>query len=350
MEYLDNPVCKFTPLFDFNTEPQNMVVISWTQKQATSKNHQKMLFQINRLVDQTMSGFVIRLFVDQSVKQNKKAMGMIKSLSHVQPVLAEYKNDSVKANELTHLFQLFDLPNNDGKLVITGNTSHNKDSYKIFNSYRILKQSSPQIVDRVKQSSLMTLVDTLIYTRKFVADQKGNGPQFDKSTLNQIPYLISGQLLSYNRFDPRILLEFDFPTQPTKGKNLATDFLNNRLMVELIKTNKTVTILARHNLHNLINYVHYDCPEGPLEKMIVLTKRDNYRLRSKKDLTKHHTQLAKRVAEQVDLRPELLPKCLTEETVETLRMLKYVYKGYYLIEKSADKFNYYPIKEIRVAE
>lgn len=130
MQYLKNDICKFTPLFkiDFNKKNNIISCVLFKMTDGGYKDFNIYISGIKKLklfTQQHLPDFKIRLFIDNSIYQDKYIMNSIKKLNFIQVVLYSCPNYIIKSNfhvglfgSLIRLFPMFDFENNDANLVI----------------------------------------------------------------------------------------------------------------------------------------------------------------------------------------------------------------------------------------
>ena len=164
--YLTNSICKFTPLFDIDyTKKKNIISVSLF-KMANSgyKNFNKYITRLYNLVKITnikYKKFIIRLFIDDSIYNDKKLFNNLKILN-IEIVLYSCSNYIINNiyhygtfGTLIRFFPMFNFPNNDANLVIIQDADFIKkkldeliniinklDLYDNYKNYYILKTSN----------------------------------------------------------------------------------------------------------------------------------------------------------------------------------------------------------------
>jgi len=132
MNYLDNIICNFTPLFKIEYGIKKNLISCCFFKRSTKDNYYKDFSRyINGLesmyyyVIKNISNYSIRLFIDNSIYTDEIIMNKLNKLSKLEIVLyncPKYKIDDNYHQGLfgtiVRFFPMFDFPNNDANNVI----------------------------------------------------------------------------------------------------------------------------------------------------------------------------------------------------------------------------------------
>ncbi len=127
MNYLENPICSFKPLWDIDyTKKENIFCSVFFKMKEHYKNFDKYVNGLSNWVNYMNNikyNYKFRIFIDQNVYEDERIMKIIKSCPRMQPVLfvcAGHVVDKYHMDlfgTLVRYFPLFDFPNNDSKKV-----------------------------------------------------------------------------------------------------------------------------------------------------------------------------------------------------------------------------------------
>lgn len=211
MKYLINSVCKFEPLFnvDFNNK-KNIVSCSFFKLATTPyKNFNLYVDGLERLYKKVYneyadSGFVIRLFIDNSIKDDEKIYKRIKKMNKLEIVIFYCANYLSEHNKLYHeglfgtivrFFPMFDFEYNDANIVIISDI----DDYKYF----VKCLETIQIINSTIRP------DTKLYFVKSGNITKNVFYTIDSFYKNiPNPYAIAPNYISYNKCDHKVIYNF----------------------------------------------------------------------------------------------------------------------------------------------
>lgn len=135
VSYLENPICKFTPLFDIDySVKKNLLCCSFFK--MASKSYKDLSIYVNGLkvlhdyrVRET-PGYYLRLFIDESICSDKEIMAKLNKLDKLEMVLyscpnftTRMENSDVVFHEgvfgmMVRFFPMYDFPNNDANIVL----------------------------------------------------------------------------------------------------------------------------------------------------------------------------------------------------------------------------------------
>ena len=127
-EYLKNPICNFTPLFNMTKKKKNIVSSSFFKIHGGGykkfDRYINGIRYINKFIVEEMENFVHRLFVDESIYNDQKIMSILRRLK-IEIVVYKCPNYMV-GNEhhmgtfgtIVRFFPMFDFPGNDAKIVL----------------------------------------------------------------------------------------------------------------------------------------------------------------------------------------------------------------------------------------
>lgn len=226
-EYLENNICKFTPLFkiDYNNKKNILSCCFFKMINSGYKDftlYTNGLIILNNIISKSKLNYKIRLFIDNSIYNDKSIYDkIIKKLSNVEPVLYSCPNYIINSDyhlglfgTIVRFFPFFDFPNNDANLVISVDIdSTNKEIFK--KKINILK-TNVQISKYYKDIYLFKegpLHRSLLY--KFDI--------FYKDKLN--PYVYALSYVSLKRINNEVLINFFKEVNLSKEKTFSYHIL-----------------------------------------------------------------------------------------------------------------------------
>ncbi len=153
MEYLENDICKFTPLFpiDYNKKINIFSTCFFKMINKGYKDFSKYLDGLKDLNERILRrklNYKIRLFIDESIHSDKKIYEIITKLESVQAVLYSCPNFIIEEKHhiglfgtMIRFFPFFDFPNNDANIVISSDIDNTNFS-SILNDIDMIKEYS----------------------------------------------------------------------------------------------------------------------------------------------------------------------------------------------------------------
>ena len=333
-KYLENNICKFTPLFkiDFSKKTNILSLSLFKMKTLYKKFHFYLngLKYLSKKIKKKNLNFEIRLFIDNSIYKDKKIMEILKKLDNINLILyhcpsfikGEYHRGTF--GTVIRFFPMFNFKNNDSDIVIVIDTDDIYINYldKLLNSYKFLKKNK-------------YLNDLSLFYIGSIAKKINN---IDN---NIIPYIQAGVLLNKYKMDKTIIEKYLYDTLEKKtidNKKFKNNkivlsktvdnyiyytfdeiFLNNNLIKYIIKNKKKICFINEYSIIYNIYYIYhewtYDIEPKIYEyffkyifkydknfKYINLTKSRKYlddilynALSSKQKLTEPKLQLCKRI-------------------------------------------------------
>lgn len=210
MSYLENPICKFTPLFDIDHSiKKNIVSCSFFKMSTTGyKDFSSYIEGIKILHDFRIkdTGFVLRIFIDESIYSDDKIMNEIKILPNVELVLYSCPNFLIKDKKnheglfgtMVRFFPMFDFPNNDAKIVMISDVDIcNKTKIYTFKLINIVKQVVEQsIYEKIKLLKFGNLAKNVTYEYSCINNGKPS------------VYAIAPCVFSFSRIPKNIIVDF----------------------------------------------------------------------------------------------------------------------------------------------
>lgn len=228
MNYLDNNLCNFTPLFNIDYSVKKDI-ISCCMFKMCNKGYKDFSIYIDGLktmydyVQKTEKkhGFQLRLFIDSTVYEDKQSMSKLEKMKHLQIVL--YDCPLVKDPEnprfhkglfgtLIRFFPMFDFPNNDARKVIIADTDTITEYKKRTNMLKLLSNEQ-------KEGTYMLLMGNI-----------GKNAYFDYPSCykgHAIAYTFAHSIVSFQRINKNLLL--DFIRSVAKSNDLSHTYYTRQL-------------------------------------------------------------------------------------------------------------------------
>ena len=208
MTYLENPLCDLQPLFDIDySKKVNIVSCSFFKLEGGAyKNFNKYtdgLSVLHKYVKKNMKTFNIRLFIDESIYNDKHIMMKINKLERIQCVLINCKNLKSNKNKTKHrgllgtLFRflpMFNFKNNDANFVIISDIDWTKKEHmnRVIKSYNILDKNKYKV-----ELFIIGRCDKIEITN------------YDYYRFGLfIPYTLAARILNNKRLNKKILINF----------------------------------------------------------------------------------------------------------------------------------------------
>lgn len=268
--YLENRICKFTPLFSPSKKKVDCVSTCLFKMKDGYKNFDKYLVglkHLNKYVLKKRPSLVIRVFIDSSIYKDKKIFYFLKKMKKVQLVL--FKCNEFFGNgyhfstfgTIIRFFYLFDFKNNDTRRVFICEADFDhkniKGSTLLFREYDTLVDKNIDL-DKYHifyHGRLFHEVSKKITYGKYVK-----------------PYILASKLAGFGKkIDRNIILNFieninnykKLPTDYPKKrcyKNICFGideyFLNDILIEYLIKNRKPYLFMYNFNINSQL-YFNY---------------------------------------------------------------------------------------------
>lgn len=220
--YLNNEICEFQPLFTINPDKkQNILSVTLFKTKHTYKPFDIYtwgLKKLNTYVATKMSDFRIRLFIDQSIYNDRDLRDFLEKLDKTDMVL--YKCSGFMMNELheglfgtlVRFFPMFDFENNDANIVgimdADFKASNAETYYYIYNN---LKKYEERVSD-FKNTYLF------YYGKLFHPALKHNNANFTK------PYAVAPKVFNVKRINSNVLIKYLLEVKNKSGNYIYSDY------------------------------------------------------------------------------------------------------------------------------
>ncbi len=164
VKYLENNICEFELDFDIDyTKKVNILTTCFFKMDKHYKNFNTYINGLKRLVNMLdkQDEYVLRIFIDMNVKNDKEIMNVLKSSNKIQIVIfkcGEYMKNNFHIDvfgALVRLFPVFNFPNNDAENVICIDIDLNSDDIKSLRRFLYYKTKDVQIIGRGIISALL---------------------------------------------------------------------------------------------------------------------------------------------------------------------------------------------------
>lgn len=207
MEYLKNNICKFTPLFKIDYDKKINILSSCFFKMENSgyKDFSKYVEGIKKLnndIKNIKPQYKIRLFIDNSIYEDKKIYNQILTYENVQMVLYSCPNYIINNKHhiglfgtMVRFFPLFDFLNNDANIVVIADIDGT--NIKIFSHYlKYIYNNCRNIYDNIYLLKSGPLCRSIKYKYDFIYKQKLN------------PYVFALSYVSVKRINKNVLINY----------------------------------------------------------------------------------------------------------------------------------------------
>lgn len=221
MNYLENPVCNFIPLFNIDYKiKKNILSVCLFKLTKGYKNfgiYVNGLFKLNKYVARKMPDFRIRLFIDNNIYNDKDIMKKLNTLNKVDMVLYTCSDFMVDSEfhdglfgTLVRFFPMFDFPNNDSNIVVLMDADfNNPESYlNIFKTFKIFRRGSKDIND----------VYLFLFGRLFHEAIKESVTQFTK------PYAVASKIFNIKKINNDVLLYYLYEVKNNPNNTHFSDY------------------------------------------------------------------------------------------------------------------------------
>lgn len=207
MEYLKNDICKFTPLFniDYNKKINILSCCFFKMKNSGYKDfteYVKGIKKLNNDIKNIKPQYKIRLFIDNSIYEDKKIYNQILACENVQIVL--YSCPNYMINDKHHIglfgtmvrfFPLFDFLNNDANIVVIADIDGT--NIKIITYYlKYIYDNCKKILNNIYLFKSGPLCRSVKFRYDFIYKEKLN------------PYIFALSYVSIKRISKNVLVNY----------------------------------------------------------------------------------------------------------------------------------------------
>jgi hypothetical protein len=254
--YLKNDICEFETLFDLNLQKKvNIITTCFFKMGNHYKNINKYIDGLKKIVKliNSQNVYMLRIFIDQNVKDDKDIFNLLTSNNKIQIVLfkcLKYMKSSYHIDvfaTLVRLFPIFNFENNDSKQVIVIDIDlHDDDIDKLVNAMNY-KTNNQEII------SMGTTEKLLVKHEKphfFCGLTSYLNVKFDKELI--INFIHDAHLIKDTGFYEKRLAPFGFGVDELFLNKYLIFNKHNRLM-----KNTKLGIIFQYNVNWFI-YYHMD--------------------------------------------------------------------------------------------
>ena len=269
MNYLENNICKLTPLFDIDFNKKINIISTCFFKMDNSKDKDSSIYlnnlkKLNYEIDKIKIDYKIRLFIDNSIFLDKKLYNKIEKLKNVQVVLYSCSNfifdDKYRIDifvNLIRFFPFFDLPQNDANIVVSVDVE-NTDLSIITKYLKLLKEKSPSVYNNFYLLKSGILNENLIYEYKSIYKDKLN------------PYVSSLNYASAKRINSSVIIDYlKYNNKIEDLRDINKHFINNVLSKYIIDNKLCYIINTKWNVFDCLYYVLLNNFDKEKEKKLV---------------------------------------------------------------------------------
>ncbi len=280
MKYLENNICDFEILFNYTATKKNIISLSFFKIYGGGYKDFNIyidgfmkLYEI--VINDKIYNFTIRLFIDNSIKNDTELFKKISNLKRVEIVVFSCKKCLHPDNNDYHLgtfgmfvrfFPLFDFKNNDADIVMISDM----DDYDIFQTnLNTLKNLDMKKAKELYVFNIAALAKNIKYNFDYLYKERITG------------YFLSPKLIGFRRINNQVILNYinsidkyydkvintyEYKITSVSGRSKWLDgkgkiiygsdeyFLNTELMYYLIDNNLPYGIYIKFNISLFVYY------------------------------------------------------------------------------------------------
>lgn len=261
MDYLNNNICKFTPLFNNNKNwyekiKKNIVSCSFFKLSSSPyKNFNLYIDGLEKLYSKVYTQykdekFTIRLFIDNSIYLDKKLFKRLEKMDKLEMVLYECTSYQIGIDlnyhmglfgTLVRFFPMFNFKNNDADIIIISDIDDYDYFEKSIQNIRLIKSNIKPHTE-LSFFKAGNISKNVLYT---IGSIYKNIPN---------PYAVASNFISFSKCDYQVL--YDFLIEIKESNELLTKYQHKfETNVNLITDDKFVYGFDEYFLN--INYTNY---------------------------------------------------------------------------------------------
>ena len=258
MKYLNNKICKFTPLFDnLNYDEKKNIVSCAFFKLHTSayKDFNLYINGLEKLYNKVYNEYInekftIRLFIDNSIYHDKKLFERLEKMNKLEIVLYSCVDYQIGTNlnyhvglfgTLVRFFPMFDFENNDADIVIISDIDDYDYFEKSINNIKLIKSNIKSHTE-LYFFKAGNISKNVLYTIS----------SFYKNIPN--PYAVASNFISFSKCDKQVL--YDFLIEIAESNELLTKYQHKfESNTNLLTGDKFIYGFDEYFLN--INYTNY---------------------------------------------------------------------------------------------
>lgn len=196
-EYLKNNICNFKILNqkpnEYYMKKKNIISLCFFKKEQYSKNFKIYMFGLKnwvKFINSFKHNYIIRIFIDNNVYEDKEIMKIINSCPYMEPILFECADYMEKKyhielfGTMVRFFPMFDFKNNDSNKVIVSDID-------------LKNYDLPRIRELINQSFHSNVFTGFSGLGEFGVDH--NKP---------LPHIYAGGLYSPEIYKKKIIIDF----------------------------------------------------------------------------------------------------------------------------------------------
>jgi hypothetical protein len=152
--YLENNICDFEILFNYNNKNKNILSTSFFKMKKHYKNfniYKEGLKKLIKLID-NQNNYILRIFIDSHIKEDSDIMKILNSSNKVEIIVfkcLKYIKDDYHIDlfaTLIRLFPIFNFKNNDSNNVIIIDVDLKKNDIKTLEKILKIKENKKKII------------------------------------------------------------------------------------------------------------------------------------------------------------------------------------------------------------
>ena len=215
-QYLENEICKFTPLFEVDYS-KKINIISTVLFKLKTFEYKPFLKYVNgvqylsNVMHKKLPGFHLRLFIDDNIYSDDELMKNLKSIKDIQIVRYSCPNFIVGGfhrgmfGTLVRLFPMFDFKNNDADHVMSTDIDYDNEKNVerdvfIIKAYLLLKMKK-------QLENLYFIFDNFGIGRTARNNDFGMD-NYPKNLQTIIPHILAGLIVNLKRISSSILIKY----------------------------------------------------------------------------------------------------------------------------------------------
>ena len=215
-QYLENEICKFTPLFEIDYS-KKINIISTVLFKLKTTGYKPFLKYVNgvqylsNVMHKKLPGFHLRLFIDDTIYSDEESMKKLKAIKDIQIVRYSCPNFIVDGfhrgmfGTLVRLFPMFDFKNNDANHVII--TDIDYVSEKEVNTYVFIIKAYVLLKNHKQLEHLYFIFDNFGIGRT-ARDNDFGMDNYPKNLQTIIPHILAGLFANLKRISSSILIKY----------------------------------------------------------------------------------------------------------------------------------------------
>ena len=261
-QYLENEICKFTPLFEIDYS-KKINIISTVLFKMKNLGYKPFLKYVNgvqylsNVMHKKLPGFHLRLFIDDTIYSDDELMKKLNAIKNIQIVRYSCPNFIVSGfhrgmfGTLIRFFPMFDFKNNDANHVIITDIDYISEknvetNILVIKAYLILKNHK-------KLENLYLICENFGVLGKFGIDKNLSLDNYAKNLKIVIPHISAGLIINTKRIsrDPFI----NYLKNIDSNKEVHSSYSKNtKLLYNKFKSNnkKFVFGVDEYFLNNIL--------------------------------------------------------------------------------------------------